>query len=96
MNEDAVTFDMLEFHMLELAAPDELDDIDPGWKTTPAEGVIARDARSRGPASAYIVGASVFPTVGYANPTHTIVALAARLADHFLRPDARVEVKHAS
>ena len=31
---------------------------------------------------AYIAGSSVFPTSGYANPTLTIVALAARLSDH--------------
>jgi choline dehydrogenase-like flavoprotein len=32
--------------------------------------------------SSYIAGSSVFPTVGFVNPTVTIVALALRLADH--------------
>ena len=29
-----------------------------------------------------LVGPSVFPTGGYANPTYTIIALAMRAADH--------------
>jgi choline dehydrogenase-like flavoprotein len=33
----------------------------------------------------YAVGGSVFPTLGAANPTFTIVALALRLADHLQR-----------
>lgn len=36
----------------------------------------------------YVVGSSVFPTAGHANPTLTIVALAVRLADH-LRENSR-------
>jgi len=30
----------------------------------------------------YLVGSSVFPTSGYANPMATTVALAVRLAEH--------------
>jgi choline dehydrogenase-like flavoprotein len=48
----------------------------------PARGVVDRDCRVHGVHGVYIAGSSVFPTVGFANPTLTIVALAIRLADH--------------
>jgi choline dehydrogenase-like flavoprotein len=34
----------------------------------------------------YVAGSAVFPTSGYTNPTLTIVAMAARLADHLRNP----------
>ncbi len=48
----------------------------------PARGVVDRDCRVHGIENLYIAGSSVFPTSGYANPTLTIIAMAARLADH--------------
>jgi choline dehydrogenase-like flavoprotein len=48
----------------------------------PREGVVDRNTRVHGVGNLFIAGSSVFPTVGYANPTLTIVALAIRLADH--------------
>ncbi len=48
-------------------------------------GVVDPDCRVHDSANLYIAGSSVFPTSGYANPTLTIVALAARLADHLKR-----------
>ena len=48
----------------------------------PGRGVVNRDGKVHGVASLFIAGSSVFPTVGHANPTLTIVALAIRLADH--------------
>lgn len=45
-------------------------------------GVVDADCRVHGSDNLFIAGSSVFPTVGYANPTLTLVALAARLADH--------------
>jgi choline dehydrogenase-like flavoprotein len=47
----------------------------------PRQGVVDRDCRVHGVVNLYVAGSSVFPTVGYANPTLTIVALAIRLAD---------------
>ena len=48
----------------------------------PKQGVVDPDCRIHGLANLYVAGSSVFPTVGYANPTFTVVALALRLADH--------------
>jgi choline dehydrogenase-like flavoprotein len=48
----------------------------------PRTSVVDGDGRVHGSAGLYIAGSSVFPTGGSANPTLTIVALAARLAEH--------------
>jgi choline dehydrogenase-like flavoprotein len=48
----------------------------------PARGVVDADCRVHSSDNLYVVGSSVFPTGGYANPTLSIVALALRLADH--------------
>jgi choline dehydrogenase-like flavoprotein len=48
----------------------------------PAQGVVDRQCRLHGVANLYLAGSSVFCTSGAATPTLTIVALAARLADH--------------
>jgi|CXWK01.1.fsa_nt_gi choline dehydrogenase-like flavoprotein len=46
------------------------------------DGVVDTDCRVHGVSNLFVAGSSVFPTVGHANPTLTIVALAARLARH--------------
>lgn len=48
----------------------------------PEDGVVDADLKVFETRSIYVLGSSVFPTVGYANPTLTIVSLALRLADH--------------
>jgi choline dehydrogenase-like flavoprotein len=48
----------------------------------PGRGVVDADCRVHSSDNLYVLGSSVFPTGGYANPTLTIVALALRLADH--------------
>jgi len=48
----------------------------------PRQGVVDANSRVHGMSNLYIAGPSVFPTVGYANPILTIVAMTVRLADH--------------
>jgi choline dehydrogenase-like flavoprotein len=48
----------------------------------PGTGVVDRDCRVHGVDNLYVAGSSVFPTIGYANPTLSIIALALRLTDH--------------
>ena len=46
----------------------------------PKQGVVDAHRRVHGINNLYLAGNNVFPTVGYANPTLTTVALALRLA----------------
>jgi choline dehydrogenase-like flavoprotein len=48
----------------------------------PSAGVVDRHCRVFGVGNLFVAGSSVFPTLGSANPTLTIVAFALRLADH--------------
>lgn len=48
----------------------------------PKSGVVDKNCRVHSVSNLFIAGSSVFPTIGYANPTLSIVALALRLADH--------------
>jgi choline dehydrogenase-like flavoprotein len=50
----------------------------------PAASVVDRNLCAHGHLNLFIVGASVFPTGGTANPTLTIAALALRAADAVL------------
>lgn len=54
-----------------------------------AEGLVDTDLKLFGARNAYVCSASVFPTSGFANPVHTLLALAIRLADHLLEADSR-------
>ena len=49
--------------------------------TEPRQGVVDADCRVHSVSNLYIAGSSVFPIVGFANPTLTLVALALRLAE---------------
>ncbi|MCY4344336.1 MAG: GMC family oxidoreductase [Gammaproteobacteria bacterium] len=51
----------------------------------PTDGVVDRNCAAHGYPNLYILGSSVFPTAGWANPTLTILALAHRLKAHLLR-----------
>jgi choline dehydrogenase-like flavoprotein len=52
---------------------------------SPQRGVVDRDCRVHALENLYLAGSSVFPNTGSANPTLTLVALAARLADTLKR-----------
>ena len=54
----------------------------------PDHGVVDQNSRVHRTSNLYVTGSSVFPSGGYANPTLTIVALAARLGDHLKRGTA--------
>lgn len=47
----------------------------------PATGVVDEHLRVHGLENLYVASTSVFPTGGFANPTLSLVALAARLAE---------------
>lgn len=51
----------------------------------PEDGVVDGDLKVHSIANLYVVGSSVFPTSGWANPTLTIVALALRLGERLSR-----------
>lgn len=51
----------------------------------PKQGVVDKNCRVHGVGNLFMAGSSVFSTSGFANPTFTITALAARLADHLKR-----------
>ena len=53
--------------------------------SSPKESVCDSNGRVWAYQNLFINGSSVFPTVGYANPAWTIVALGLRLGDHLLR-----------
>jgi choline dehydrogenase-like flavoprotein len=50
--------------------------------TSVSEGVVDVNLRLYGTRNAYVCSSSVFPSSGFANPTHTLLALAVRLAWH--------------
>ena len=48
----------------------------------PRTSVVNADCRTHDVANLYVVDGSVFPSASEKNPTHTIMALAARAAEH--------------
>ena len=54
----------------------------------PRHGVVDADGRVQGVRNLFVAGSAVFPTSSQANPTLTVVAMAARLGAH-LRAGAR-------
>lgn len=50
-----------------------------------AEGVVSPELLLHGTRNCFVCSGAVFPTSGFSNPTHTVLALAVRLADHLSR-----------
>ena len=50
--------------------------------TSDATGIVDTDLRLYGLTNTYICSSAVFPSSGFSNPTHTVLALALRLSDH--------------
>ena len=55
---------------------------------SPTEGVVDQNLRVFGTSNLYICSSSVFPTFGFSNPTHTVLALSFRLAEHLAKLSA--------
>jgi len=49
-----------------------------------SDGVVDPNLLLHGLRNTYVCSASVFPTTGFSNPTHTVLALALRLADRLI------------
>jgi choline dehydrogenase-like flavoprotein len=49
--------------------------------SSPERGVVNPDLLLNGTRNVYICSGAVFPTSGFSNPTHTVLALAMKLAD---------------
>jgi choline dehydrogenase-like flavoprotein len=58
-------------------------------------GVVDENLRLFGTHNGYVCSSSVFPTSAFSNPTHTIIALAVRLADHLAAKTASVPIRVA-
>ena len=52
---------------------------------SPIEGVVTPELLLHGTRNVYVCSGAVFPTSGFSNPTHTVLALAMRLADFLAR-----------
>lgn len=50
--------------------------------TSATEGIVDTHLKLHGISNGYICSSAVFPTSGFSNPTHTLLALAMRLVDH--------------
>ncbi len=53
--------------------------------SSPSRGVVDPKLKLHGVCNTWICSSAVFPTSGFSNPTHTLLALAVRLAHHVAR-----------
>jgi choline dehydrogenase-like flavoprotein len=50
-----------------------------------AEGAVSPELLLHGTRNCFVCSGAVFPASGFSNPTHTVVALAVRLAEHLAK-----------
>jgi choline dehydrogenase-like flavoprotein len=63
---------------------------------TASAGVVDTDLKIHGVRNAYLCSSSVYPTSGFANPVHTLLALTIRLADHLAARSPISETRQAA
>lgn len=63
--------------------------------TSPRNGIVDTNLKLHGIANGYVCSTSVFPSSGFCNPTHTLLALSVRLSDHLASMRANDESKCA-
>jgi choline dehydrogenase-like flavoprotein len=61
-----------------------------------ADGVVDTNLKIHGVRNAYVCSASVYPTSGFANPVHTLLALTIRLADHLTAQSPVSEIEQTA
>ena len=58
--------------------------------SSPARGVVDPDLKLNGTRNCFICSSAVFPSSGFSNPTHTLLALAVRLSQHLAEEAKRL------
>jgi choline dehydrogenase-like flavoprotein len=59
--------------------------------SAPSQGVVDPDLKLNGTSNCFICSNAVFPTGGFSNPTHTLIALTVRLAQHLNQRTAELQ-----
>ncbi|MFI4914504.1 MAG: GMC oxidoreductase [Steroidobacterales bacterium] len=90
----AAELKLFDAQKIAASMPDNLYDIYHPARTTrmgasAQNGVVDPDLRLFGTTNCYVLSSSVFPSMGAANPTFTLMALALRLAAHLASARAR-------
>jgi choline dehydrogenase-like flavoprotein len=56
------------------------------------DGIVDKNLQLHGVANGYVCSSSVFPSAGFANPTHTLLSLSFRLSKHICNVLERVKI----
>ena len=81
--------DLMSFNPAFLACCDDSNHHMGGMRMSASDttGVVDTNLRLYGLTNTYICSSAVFPSSGFSNPTHTVLALALRLSDHLDQAD---------